>query len=275
MNRIKITFIGCGNMGRSLIGGLITNGHPADCLCGSDVDAAQRQLVRDQYGIETLDDNLRAIHGADVVVLAVKPQVIKQTLGTLRDALARAHPLLVSVAAGIRLQHLARWTDTQQAIVRVMPNTPALIRAGAAALCANSHVSAGQHYVAETILRSVGIVTWVEDERLIDAVTALSGSGPAYYFYMMEIMEQVGIKLGLPQDQARILTLQTALGAAKMALESKNDPATLRKQVTSPGGTTEQALRVLREGGFQELLTAAIKAAYERADELATTLGDA
>ena len=274
MNRIKITFIGCGNMGRSLIGGLITNGHPADCLCGSDVDAAQRQLVRDQYGIETLDDNLRAIHGADVVVLAVKPQVIKQTLGTLRDALARAHPLLVSVAAGIRLQHLARWTDTQQAIVRVMPNTPALIRAGATALCANSHVSAGQHDVAETILRSVGIVTWVEDERLIDAVTALSGSGPAYYFYMMEAMEQAGIKLGLTQDQARILTLQTALGAAKMAIESKNDPATLRRQVTSPGGTTEQALNVLREGGFQELLTAAIKAAYERADELATTLGD-
>lgn len=275
MDKIKITFIGCGNMGRSLIGGLIANGHPPDCIYGSDIDAAQRQLTRDQYGIETLDDNVSAVHGADVVVLAVKPQIIRQTLEPLGSTLARTHPLLLSIAAGVRLEHLARWAGAEIAIVRVMPNIPALIQAGAAALCANSRVSTEQRNTAEAIMRSVGIITWVEDETLIDAVTALSGSGPAYYFYMMEVMERAGIELGLSREQARILTLQTALGAAKMALESKDEPATLRKQVTSPGGTTEQALRVLREGGFQELLTDAIKAAYVRADELAKTWGDA
>ena len=274
MDKIKISFIGCGNMGRGLIGGLIANGHSADCICGSDVDAAQRQLVRAQYGIEVLDDNVRAIQGADVVVLAVKPQIIRQTLEPLRGGLAQGHPLLLSIAAGIRLEHLARWGGAHLAIVRVMPNTPALIRAGAAALCANARASAAQRNTAEAIMRSVGIITWVEDDVLIDAVTALSGSGPAYYFYMMEVMEQAGIKLGLAQEQARILTLQTALGAAKMALESKDDPATLRRQVTSPGGTTERALNVLRDGGFEELLTDALKVAYERAGELARTSGD-
>ena len=273
MDKIKITFIGCGNMGRSLIGGLIADGHSPDSICGSDIDAGQRQLTRDQYGIETLDDNARAVHGANVVVLAVKPQIIKETLEPLGDVLARVHPLLLSIAAGIRLEHLARWGGTELAIVRVMPNTPALIQAGAAALCANLRVSPAQRNTAEAIMRSVGIIIWVEDETLIDAVTALSGSGPAYYFYMMEAMEQAGIELGLAPEQSRILTLQTALGAAKMALESKEHPATLRKQVTSPGGTTEQALRVLRAGGFQELLTEAIKAAYKRADELARTWG--
>lgn len=274
MHNTRITFIGCGNMGRALIGGLIANGHSTDRLCGSDIDANQRQLVNDLYGVETLDDNLQAVRDADVVVLAVKPQAIKQTLAPLRPVLAHSTPLLISIAAGIRLQHLAHWTDKQLAIIRVMPNTPALIRAGAAALCANAQVNAAQRDLAETIMRSVGIITWVQDERLIDAVTALSGSGPAYFFYMMEVMEQAGARLGLTPEQARLLTLQTALGAAKMALESSNDPATLRRQVTSPGGTTEQALRVLREGGFEELLAGAIKAAYERANELALTLGE-
>lgn len=275
MNKIKITFIGCGNMGRSLIGGLIANGHPADRLCGTDVDPAQRQKVRDLFGVKTLDDNLQAVLGADVVVLAVKPQHIKQTLEPLRGTLDRQRPLLLSIAAGIRLQHLARWGGAQLPIVRAMPNTAAIICAGAAALCANPGTSAAQRNLAETILRSVGSITWVEDERLLDAVTALSGSGPAYFFYMMEAMERAGIELGLAPEQARLLTLQTALGAAKMALESVDDPATLRRQVTSPGGTTEQALRVLQEGGFQELLADAMKAACKRADELARTLGDA
>lgn len=270
----KITFIGCGNMGRSLIGGLIANGHPADQLCASDIDAAQREMVSELYGVETLDDNLQAVRGAEVVVLAVKPQSIKQTLEPLCGILDQQRPLLLSVAAGILLSHLARWAGPELAIVRAMPNTPALIRAGASALCANRNASAGQRNTAESILRSVGIITWVEDEILIDAVTALSGSGPAYYFYLMEAMEQAGMALGLARDQARLLTLQTALGAARMALESSVEPAALRRQVTSPGGTTEQALRVLQDGGFQELLADAIKAAYARADELARTLGD-
>ena len=274
MDKIKISFIGCGNMGRSLIGGLIADGHPPDYICASDINAGQRQLTADKFGIETLDDNARAIHGAKVVVLAVKPQYIKEIMEALGEVMAREHSLVISIAAGVRLEHLARWGGKELAIVRAMPNTPALIQAGAAALCANPRVSPEQRNTAEAVMRSVGIITWVEDETLIDAVTALSGSGPAYYFYMMETMERTGIELGLTPEQSRILTLQTALGAAKMALESKDHPAVLRKQVTSPGGTTEQALRVLQEGGFQELLTAAIKAAYKRADELARTWGD-
>lgn len=274
MQNTKITFIGCGNMGQSLIGGLIADGYPADLLCGSDIDAAQRQQVSGRYGIETLEDNQRAVQGADIVVLAVKPQLVKQTLRPLCDELARNKPLLLSVAAGIRLQDLSRWAGNRLAIVRAMPNLPSLIQAGAAALCANQHVDSRQRDNAEAIMRAVGITIWLEEEGLIDAVTALSGSGPAYFFYIMEIMENAAHDLGLNKEKARILTLQTALGAAKMALESKHDPATLRKQVTSPGGTTERALQVLHAGDFAGLFTQAIKAACARAGELAGTLED-
>lgn len=271
----KITFIGCGNMGSSLMGGLIANGYPAACLSGSDPDVARRQDIHDRYGIEILADNRPAVEGAMVVVLAVKPQVMRQTLAPLRDMLERQRPLLLSIAAGIRLEHLARWAGKELAIVRIMPNTPSLILAGATALCANRLVSTAQRDLAESIMRSVGIITWIEEEKLMDAVTALSGSGPAYYFYMMEAMEQAGMALGLTPEQARLLTLQTALGAAKMALESQAGPAALRGQVTSPGGTTERALQVMQEKGFTQMMAAAIKAACERADELARTLGNA
>jgi pyrroline-5-carboxylate reductase len=273
MENIRITFIGCGNMGRSLIGGLINDGYPVNCISGVDINDAPRSLTHNHFGIEVLDNAAPALRGAHVVVLAVKPQAMKDTLVPLREIFSKEKPLLISIAAGIRLNDLARWAGDGLPIVRAMPNTPALVGTGASALCANSNVNDTQHDIAESIMRSTGIVTWVEDESLIDVVTALSGSGPAYYFYIMEIMEKAGIELGLTKEQARLLTLQTALGAAKMAMESEDDPEVLRKQVTSPGGTTEQAIKVMQEGKLNELFSKAIRAAFERSQELAKILG--
>lgn len=274
MEHQNITFIGCGNMGRCLIGGLINNGYPADNISGTDINAEQRELTARHYNIEVLADNEQALRHADIVVLAVKPQAVHETLLPLRPLLAESKPLLLSIAAGVRLHSLERWAGESLAIVRVMPNTPSLVNAGAAGLCSNANVTEQQHDIAETIMRSVGITTWVEDEKLLDAVTAVSGSGPAYFFYFMEILQKTAEELGLSAEQAGILTIQTALGAARMALESEYDPATLRQQVTSPGGTTEQALSVMREENIDRAFADAIRAACKRSEELAGILGE-
>ncbi|HSR62520.1 MAG TPA: pyrroline-5-carboxylate reductase [Gammaproteobacteria bacterium] len=271
MENTRITFIGCGNMGRSLIGGMIADGYPKNRIVGCDIDSGQREQIAQQFGIETLQNSNDAVRGTELVVLAVKPQVMHDTLRGLRETLLDENPLLLSIAAGIQLKTLARWSSDKLAIVRAMPNTPSLVQTGAAALCANSRVNKAQRSLAEKIMRSVGTAIWLHDESLMDAVTAVSGSGPAYFFYIMEIMQKAASELGLDEDQSRLLVLETALGAAKMALESKYDPATLRKQVSSPGGTTEQALRVLQEGQLDRLLTAAIRAAHDRSTELATS----
>jgi len=273
MKNSRITFIGCGNMGRSLIGGLIANGLPVNSITGTDINAEQRQTAASQFNIEVLEDNRQAIKDTDVVVLAVKPQSMQDTLQGIKAALAQEKPLLISIAAGIQLSHLGQWAGEELAIVRTMPNTPAIIQAGATALCANRHTSETQRDLAEAIMRSVGLALWLDDESLMDAVTALSGSGPAYYFLIMEVMEKAATQLGLSQEHARILTLQTAFGAAKMVLESNQDAQTLRKQVTSPGGTTEQALNVLMDGCIEDLFVDALKAAQKRSAELATSLG--
>lgn len=274
MEHRNITFIGCGNMGRSLMGGLINNGYPTAKICGTDINAEQRQTAARHFNIEVLADNEQALQHAEVVVLGVKPQNVRETLLPLQPVLANTKPLLLSIAAGIKLHSLARWGGETLAIVRVMPNTPSLVNAGASALCSNDRVTEQQKNIAETIMRSVGITTWVDDESLLDAVTAISGSGPAYFFYFMEILQQTAEELGLSTEQARILTLETALGAAKMALESDRDPATLRKQVTSPGGTTEQALAVMQEKKLDRIFRDAIRAACKRSQELAEILGD-
>ncbi len=273
MKKSRITFIGCGNMGRSLIGGLIANGQSVNSITGTDINAEQRQTAASQFNIEVLEDNRQAIKDADIVVLAVKPQSMQETLQAITADLAQEKPLLISIAAGIQLSHLEQWAGEELAIVRSMPNTPALIQSGATALCANQFTSDTQRDLAEAIMRSVGLVLWLDDETLMDAVTALSGSGPAYYFLIMEVMEKAATQLGLSQEHARILTLQTAFGAAKMALESNHDAASLRKQVTSPGGTTEQALNVLMNGGIEDLFADALKAAQKRSAELAASLG--
>ncbi len=274
MQRVNITFIGYGNMGRSLIGGLIANGLPANYITAADPhpDARQRAAT-DHDGMAVFEDNLQAVQDADVVVLAVKPTNVKAMLQDLGPVLRQKKPVLISIAAGITLEHLGQWTGDDLAIIRGMPNTPALVQAGITVLCANPHASDAERDLAEALTRSVGTTLWLADETLMDTVTALSGSGPAYFFLIMEMLEQAAVTLGLPQDQARILTLHTAFGATKLALESQYDTATLRHQVTSPGGTTEQALNVLVNGDIGALLLNAMTAAQKRSAELADMLG--
>jgi pyrroline-5-carboxylate reductase len=268
-----ITFIGGGNMARSLIGGLIADGASARNLRVSDVDAAQLDRLRAQFGVATFSGNVDAVGDARVVVFAVKPQVVRSVALELGSVLERSRPLVVSIVAGLREADLQRWLGYDAAIVRAMPNTPALVQSGASVLHANARVSDAQRALAESILRAVGLTLWLDDEHHMDAVTALSGSGPAYFFLVMELMEQAGVQLGLPAQSARLLTLQTAFGAAKMALESPEDAATLRRRVTSPGGTTEQALKVFEQNNLARTFADALAAAQRRARELGDQLG--
>ncbi|MEX2353245.1 MAG: pyrroline-5-carboxylate reductase [Gammaproteobacteria bacterium] len=270
MDNPNICFIGCGNMGQSLIGGLIANGQAPERIHGADPDTAKQQLLRQKYGITVHADNTSAVEQAEVVILAVKPQVLLQTLTDISAPIKDRSLLTISIAAGIRSSALEAVLGKNLPIVRVMPNTPALIQAGTSALYANAAVTESQRELAEAIMRSVGLALWLEDESLMDTVTAVSGSGPAYFFLIMEIMEKAAVKLGLPVDQARLLTLETAFGAAKMALESEADAATLRQQVTSPGGTTEQALQILMDkGNIEQLFLEALTAAKQRSEQLA------
>ncbi len=274
MSGQNIAFIGAGNMTASLISGLIADGYDPKCIVASDLDAEKVANLSARFGIKSASDNIQAITKAHVVVMAVKPQVLQQVAEGLARDLASRKPLVISIAAGIREADLQHWMGGNVALVRTMPNTPAMIQAGATVLHANEAVSPEQRDLAESIMRAVGLTRWVNDEAQLDAVTALSGSGPAYFFLMMEAMEQAGIKMGLSNETARLLTLQTALGAAKMAIESRDGPATLRTQVTSPGGTTERALQTLSEGGLPELINQALNDARERSIKLSKLLGD-
>ncbi len=264
MKNATITFIGGGNMASSLIGGLIKVGVPVEKLRVADPDP---EPLAAKWKVQCYLDNLTAIDGADVVVLAVKPQILPEVAKSIATALPESPPLFISIAAGVSIANLVHWlgADRSLSIVRVMPNMPALIGCGASALFAGQYVNDKQHELAENILRAVGLTLWLEDESLMNAVTALSGSGPAYFFLLMEVLEKSAINLGLPQESARLLTLQTAFGAAKMALESQEDAAALRARVTSKGGTTEQAVNVLQTGGLQDLFDKALQAAQQRA----------
>lgn len=273
MSHNTITFIGAGNMAGALIAGLIADGTDPGQLLATDPDAGKRKALAAHAGIRTSADNLGAAKTADVVVLAVKPQTLKAVACELAPVLAERRPLVLSIAAGIRIPTLRAWVGAGPALVRAMPNTPAMIQAGASVLYADSEVSAAQRDSAERILRAVGLVRWVEDEPLMDAVTAVSGSGPAYFFLVMEAMEAAARDLGLPAETAHLLTLQTALGAARMAMESSDDPATLRRKVTSPGGTTERAIGVFEAQGLRELFHQALSAARDRSVELSELLG--
>lgn len=273
MKNVDIAFIGGGNMARSLIGGLIADGVKPARIWVADPNPASLSDHQNHFGVRTTADNSQAAGQAQVIVLAVKPQVAKAAAQSLAGVLRERPALVISVAAGIRITHLRDWLGEETAIVRCMPNTPALVGSGATALFANPHVTREQKDLAESILRAVGMTLWVDDEDLMDAVTALSGSGPAYFFLVMEAMEQAGVALGLPRQTARLLTLQTAFGAAKMALESTEDVAALRRRVTSPGGTTEQAIRVLEEHGLAAGFEQALRAARQRSIELASLFG--
>jgi len=274
MSSNTITFIGAGNMATSLIGGLVADGYDPKRIIASDPDDGKLADLSARFGIQSAADNSTAIQQADVTVLAVKPQVLEQLCGEIREAVQQRQPLLVSIAAGIREADMQAWLGGDIALVRSMPNTPAMLQAGATVLHAGRGVSEAQRDLAESILRAVGLTRWVDDETLMDTATALSGSGPAYFFLVMEAMEAAAISNGLPADTARLLTIQTALGAARMAIESSDGPATLRQKVTSPGGTTERALSILEQCNLRILFEEAISGACERSRELSEMLGN-
>lgn len=269
----KISFIGGGNMASSLVGGLLANGYPASQICIAEPNAQKRQQLQQQFGIAVVSDGNQAVVEADVLVLAVKPQILQAVCRDLADKVQQQQPLVISIAAGIRSTDIERWLGGDCPLVRCMPNTPALLQAGATGLFANTQVDAGQKQLAEDILGAAGITLWVEQETLLDAVTAVSGSGPAYFFLLMECMQKAGEQLGLDANSARQLSLQTALGAARMATAGDDDPATLRNKVTSKGGTTEAAINCFQQNGLEELVNKALTAARDRAIELADELG--
>lgn len=268
-----IAFIGAGNMAGALIAGLLADGTPPEQLLAADPSEEKCEALSAAAGIRTLQDNREAAALADIIVLAVKPQILRQVVQELAEQIQDRRPLVISIAAGVRCDSLQAWLGGDVPLVRTMPNTPAMIRSGATVLFATPLVSEEQRAQAESLMRAVGLTQWIDDEAQMDAVTALSGSGPAYYFLIMEAMETAARELGLPAETAHLLTLQTALGAARMALESSDPPEALRARVTSPGGTTERAVRALEEGGIRDLLRDALEAARDRSIELSVDMG--
>jgi pyrroline-5-carboxylate reductase len=268
----RIAFIGGGNMARSLIGGLLKTGVAADSLSVAEPLAEARQALGRDFGVASFADSQPAVATAEVVVLAVKPQIMPTLQANLHDTLQRQRPMLISIAAGVRLRQLEHWFGAGLAIVRCMPNTPALSGAGATALCANDRVGAAQKAQAQHILDAVGITRWVDDERLMDTVTALSGSGPAYFFALVEHLMAAAMAQGLPRDIARALAAQTCLGAGRMLTEGGDDPAVLRQRVTSPHGTTQAALESFSADDLPRIVARAVAAATRRGEEMSASL---
>ncbi len=269
----RLAFIGGGNMAAALIGGLTKRGLPGERIGVADPSQDQLQrLVRD-YGIQIAADNAGAVRGAEVVILAVKPQQMRAVALGLAPHVADTRPLLISVAAGIPHAALARWFGPHVPVIRTMPNRPALNGFGATGLYAPPSVGAANRALAETIMAAVSATVWVEHESQMDTVTALSGSGPAYFFLFMEALEAAAHERGLPNDVAHRLTLETAFGAAQMARHSGDSLAALREQVTSKGGTTAAALEVLDAAGLRAIVAHAVAAADRRSAELAAEYG--
>ncbi len=274
MNNTNLAFIGAGNMARSLIGGLIENGHRASTIYAADINPVQLSELQEAFDIQTSSDNSAIISKAGVVVLAVKPQVIASVMAGIKESLQQSSALLISIAAGVREQDISRWVGTPHPVIRCMPNTPALLGEGATVLYANRYVSDSQKQFAESMMQAVGMTDWVDEERRIDAVTALSGSGPAYFFILVESMIQAAEKLGLDAAMAEKLAGQTAYGAAKMLLQSGESAAQLRLNVTSKGGTTEAAINSFETAGLREIVYKGMKDAYQRSIELGIQLGE-
>jgi len=264
----SIGFIGAGNMAASLIGGLIAKGLDPKNLFASDPNTEALQALAQRTGITACTNNHAVVERANVLVLAVKPQVLQTVLTDMAAVVQAKKPLIISIAAGISIENICKWLGGEVAVVRCMPNTPALVQLGASGLYANNKVSAQQREQAQNILAAVGIALWLDTEAQIDAVTALSGSGPAYFFLLMEAMIAAGEKLGLAPEISQALTLQTALGAAQMAITSDVDVAELRKRVTSPGGTTERAITHFESNGLREIVDGALQAAALRSQEM-------
>ncbi|GGX85484.1 pyrroline-5-carboxylate reductase [Litchfieldella qijiaojingensis] len=269
----QVTFIGAGNMASAIFGGMIESGYPREAITATSPGDEHLAPLRSRYGIHTQTDNRAAIANADVVVLAVKPQVMQSVCTELHEVIQARKPLIVSVAAGLPAETLEHWLGGSLAVIRCMPNTPSLVGAGAAGLYANPRVSAAQRELATTLMQAVGLAEWVDDEAQLEAVTAIAGSAPAYFFLIFEALEAAGIRLGLPADTARRLAQQTAYGAALMAQQSDQSPDQLKRNVMSPGGTTERAIQVLEEAGLRQAFLDAADACAERAREMADELG--
>lgn len=264
---MKIGFIGGGNMAKAIIGGLKNNGFDMTAIAVLELDAQKRTELIAEYSVRA-SDNYDEIRNSDIIVLAVKPQQLREVCQKLTSILSTQ--LIISIAAGIRSANLSQWMNNYQAIVRVMPNTPAQIQAGVSVLYALSSVSQQQRDQTTTILAAVGKTLWLDDETKMDAVTAISGSGPAYVFYLIEALQEAGIGLGLKPDEAQMLAVQTFAGAGLLAAQSTTDVKTLRAQVTSKGGTTEQGILALENANIKNIMMIAAKAAADKS----RTLGD-
>ena len=267
-NDRAIAFIGGGNMATSLVGGLLDAGWDPGAITVSDPGEDKRGALADRFGVRVTADNGEAAGGADTVVLAVKPQVLQMVAGEVGRAVKDEPPLVISVAAGVRVESLRQWLGVAAPLVRVMPNTPALVGAGVSALYAGDDVGGPARAEAERIMRAAGDAVWVAREEQMDAVTAVSGSGPAYFFLILEALEEAGVAEGLDRETARTLAVQTAAGSAALARESGDPPAVLRARVTSPGGTTGQGLAALERGGLRAAFLDAVGAAARRSREL-------
>lgn len=269
----RIAFVGAGNMASSIIGGLLESGHPGDHISAADPFPASLERLRDIAPIAIHSDNTAAVQGADIVILAVKPQVMATATASIAAAVRQQGSLVISIAAGVTINSMQARLGPTAAIVRCMPNTPALLGCGASGLFANHNVSDRQREFAQNVLSAVGITRWVNSEAELDAITALSGSGPAYFFLLTEAMVDAGVALGLDRDTATALAMQTSLGAARMALESDVDLVELRRRVTSPGGTTERAIHSFEQDRLRDVVSRAMRAAADRAVEMSMEMG--
>lgn len=268
---MQITFIGGGNMAGALIGGLLAKGVPADAIQVVEVLHETRSRLAETFGIGCFERAGDAASLGDLVVLAVKPQQMRAVARDLGRHVGSA--LVLSIAAGIRLADLERWLGGSPVLARCMPNTPALIGVGATAAYAQPRANASQRAAIQSVLEAVGAMVWVEEEALLDPVTALSGSGPAYFFYFIEALEQAGREMGLPAETARVLAVATARGAGELAARSSEAPTVLRERVTSKGGTTERALESMSAAGVKDAIVRAVHAANSRAHELGDEFG--
>ena len=273
-NKTVIGFIGAGNMAYALIKGLLNNGFDANQINISDPNEELLQSRESKLEVTTYSDNTSLLSNSDIIFFAVKPQVLSSVCLELKGVVKSKH-LFVSIVAGIRSSDINRWLGGNFALIRTMPNTPALFQSGVTGLFANEVVDNEQKSLVESILSSVGECFWVNEEKLIDAITAISGSGPAYFFLLMESMKQAGMALGLDEETANSLSIQTAYGASLMANKTGKDSRTLRTEVTSPNGTTQSAIESFQDQNFEGIVANATRAAYDRARELSNELGDA
>ncbi len=269
---LALAFVGGGNMARSLIGALVRSGMSASRISVAEPNASLRRQLADDFGVSVFASGMDAVRTADIVMLAVKPQVMRTVCTDIAGAIATRRPLIISIAAGLRIAQIDRWLGGGFPVVRCMPNTPALIGAGATGMIASAAVDATGRDQAQAILAASGLAVWIEREDLMDTVTGISGSGPAYFFLLIEALEESGVAQGLPRETARKLAIQTCLGAARMASEDGETPGRLRERVTSPNGTTAAALDAFASGGLRELVASAVAAATSRGAEMSREL---